>query len=155
MTLEQDMLASLDGTFTIYAGAPELNQYDRVSRVSTAKAPPVDKSVTTIFEAILTLRPMLGEDLKVSLEEIKAAVSTYFDVPIREIISARRETRLVNCRMVYYWLARDLTLASFPMIGRHCGLRDHTTVISGIYNVKRFWGRYEAAIATLKMELGK
>lgn len=157
MTLEQAMLESLEGTVTAYVGAP----YGSVTRVSTAKPVPVGNStsapetepVARHRASILTLRPLVGDDLKISLEVIKAAVSAYFDVPVYEIISPRRENRLVNCRMVYYWLARELTLASFPMIGRHCGNRDHSTVMNGIHTIKRFWPRYETAIKALKGEL--
>lgn len=116
------------------------------------KQPPI---ITTVPEAILTLEPVTIPEPTVTLEAIKNAVSTYFGIPVHEIISPRRETRLVNCRMCYYWLARDLTLASFPMIGRHCGNRDHSTVMNGIHTTKRFWKRFEPAIMALKRELGK
>lgn len=160
MDLEHAMAERLEGTFTTYAGAPNLNQFERVTRVSTARLPPVENSIPHEIEvpaphhdAILTLRNTVNTDSNISLDAIKKAVSAHYGIPVNEIISARRETRLVRCRMAYYWLARELTLASLPMIGRHCGMRDHTTVMSGLKNVKRFWPQFERVITKLKGEL--
>lgn len=157
MSTEQAMLERLEGTFTPYAGAPDQNQFGRVSRESPVFWP-VENPAMPLTEAphrdsILTLNHWVNTWGNVSLEAIKIAVSRHYNIPINEIISARRETRLVRCRMVYYWLARELTPASFPMIGRHCGMRDHTTVMSGLKNVKRFWPQFQHVIAKLKGEL--
>lgn len=159
MNTEQAMLESLDGTFTTYAGAPDQNQFARVSRVSPIKwvvenpVLPEPWIEAPHRRAILTLGNRINTGSNVTLEDIKVAVSRYYDIPVNEIISPRRETRLVRCRMAYYWLARDLTQASFPMIGRHCGMRDHTTVMSGLKNVKRFWPQFQHVITKLKGEL--
>jgi chromosomal replication initiation ATPase DnaA len=127
-----------------------MQQFDPVTRVSTV-IEPVENSPHR--EAILSLRVKVYDDVPVSLDAIKRAVSAYYKIPVLEFTSARRESRLVRCRMAYYWLARELTPASFPMIGRHCGMRDHTTVMSGLKNVKRFWPQFQHVIAKLKGEL--
>lgn len=157
MNLEQALLERLEGTFTTYQGVPDQNQFPRVTRVSTVNRP-VENPAMLLTEAphrdsILTLNHWKNPWGAVTLMDIKIAVSRHFNIPINEIISARRETRLVRCRMVYYWLARELTPASFPMIGRHCGMRDHTTVMSGLKNVTRFWPQFERVISKLKGEL--
>lgn len=157
MDLEHAMAERLEGTFTPYAGAPDQNQFPRVSCVSTV-CQPVENPAMPLTEAphrdsILTLNHWANTWGNVTLMDIKIAVSRHYSIPVNEIISARRESRLVRCRMAYYWLARELTPASFPMIGRHCGNRDHTTVMSGLKNVKRFWPQFERVIAKLKGEL--
>lgn len=157
MNTEQAMLECLEGSFTTYSGAPDQNQFGRVSCVSPVFMP-VEKPTTPLTEAphrdsILTLNHWKNPWGTITLADIKIAVSRHYNIPINEIISARRESRLVRCRMVYYWLARELTPASFPMIGRHCGMRDHTTVMSGLKNVKRFWPQFERVISKLKGEL--
>jgi hypothetical protein len=46
-----------------------------------------------------------------------------------EIMSPRREQRIVNARHVAMWFARQFTILSFPQIGRKFGDRDHSTVL--------------------------
>ena len=52
-----------------------------------------------------------------------------------DILSARRDARLVRVRHVIMWLAKRFTLHSLPDIGRALGNRDHTTVLHGVRKI--------------------
>jgi len=52
-----------------------------------------------------------------------------------DLLSARRQMRVVWPRWVAMYLARHLTMQSLPSIGRRIGDRDHTTVINGLKRV--------------------
>lgn len=52
-----------------------------------------------------------------------------------DIQSARRTKRIALARHVAMYVARTLTTASYPEIGRRIGRRDHTTVIHGVRRI--------------------
>lgn len=72
-----------------------------------------------------TARPMLADILR----EVAAGAG----VTILEIQAAGRQRRITRARHEYFWRAATETLHSLPAIGRHCGGRDHTTVLHGIH----------------------
>jgi chromosomal replication initiator protein len=64
----------------------------------------------------------------VSIARIQAAVATYFDLTVDDLLSSRRAPRIAWPRQVAMHLARDLTQASLPAIGKAFGGRNHATV---------------------------
>lgn len=69
-------------------------------------------------------------------ESIMEAVSIVTGVPPIEIRSQRRFRNAVYARHITYFLCRELTTASLPVIGRIIGHRDHSTVLYGIRKVE-------------------
>lgn len=66
---------------------------------------------------------------------IVEAVSEYYGVNARDIVSARRTIPVLKPRHAAFWLSRKMTQKSLPEIGRNIGGRDHTTVLHGIRNI--------------------
>jgi len=64
-----------------------------------------------------------------TIRRIQAMCCLHFNVTPMDMISARRAISIVWPRQVAMWLCRELTLKSYPEIGRRFGGRDHTTVI--------------------------
>ena len=64
-----------------------------------------------------------------SISEIQAATCKHFDLSPDELLSGARTARIAWPRQVAMYLARELTGASLPAIGREFGGRDHTTVL--------------------------
>jgi chromosomal replication initiation ATPase DnaA len=62
-------------------------------------------------------------------------VSFEFGVPVRDILSDRRDQKTVEARHVGYWLARETTNQSLPMIAKAFD-RDHTTIMHGADVIK-------------------
>lgn len=72
-----------------------------------------------------------------------------------ELRAPRRDPKTVAARSLAMWLARRLTTASYPMIGRACGGFDHTTVMAAVQRVEtlvRTDAGFAARVAALEAE---
>lgn len=76
------------------------------------------------------LKPLLQPKVvNISVEDIKKAVATHFNLKVSDIISKRRTKNLSFPRHIAMYLCRKHTTASYPEIGEHFGGRDHSSVI--------------------------
>lgn len=66
---------------------------------------------------------------RVSIEQIQNAACEHFGITPAELVSSSRTARVAWPRQVAMYLARELTGASLPAIGRQFGERNHTTVM--------------------------
>jgi chromosomal replication initiation ATPase DnaA len=73
----------------------------------------------------------------VPIDRIKEVVAEYFDVPLEELSSERRERRIAGPRQVAMYLARELSGSSLPTIGRAFGARHHTTALRAIAKISK------------------
>ncbi|MGA7072113.1 helix-turn-helix domain-containing protein [Bradyrhizobium sp.] len=71
-----------------------------------------------------------------SIAAIKQAVSTYYNVSINDLNSARRARSLVFVRHMAMYLAKNLTPHSYPVIGRSFGHRDHATAMHAVKRIE-------------------
>ena len=75
-----------------------------------------------------------------SVAEIQELACEHFGLTSDELLSSSRVARIAWPRQVAMYLARELTGESLPVIGRHFGGRDHTTVLHA-------WRRTTARLA--------
>ncbi len=66
-----------------------------------------------------------------SLKKIKEFIAVQQGISIDDLESPRRQEQIVFARQIIYYLAKTLTIQSFPAIGREFGNRDHSTVMTG------------------------
>lgn len=90
----------------------------------------------------------------VALAQILDAVSHVLGLSRCELVSIRRKKDICEGRQIYYWIARKFTSCSFPMIGRHCGKRDHSTVQHGAAKVEALFPEFEERITAVLGVLG-
>jgi chromosomal replication initiator protein len=64
-----------------------------------------------------------------TIAEIQEAICAHFGLSTEELLSAGRSSRVAWPRQLAMYLAREITGASLPAIGREFGGRDHTTVL--------------------------
>lgn len=64
-----------------------------------------------------------------TIENIQHVVAEHFGVTRGEILSPRREAKIVKPRHIAYYLSKKLTRQPLTVIGRHFGGRDHTTIL--------------------------
>ena len=64
-----------------------------------------------------------------TLADIQTATSAALDVPRESLLAQDRRPKVAFARQVAMYLARELTDASLPAIGREFGGRNHTTVM--------------------------
>lgn len=65
----------------------------------------------------------------ITIAKVRAAVCRHFGVRLIDLVSQRRTKTVVLPRQIGMHLCRVHTLASYPIIGRSFGNRDHTTVL--------------------------
>lgn len=75
---------------------------------------------------------------------IQRRVAKAYGVSVGEIISMRQERRPTEARVMAMWLARNMTGASYPCLGRAFD-RDHSTVLRDVRSVERRRANLKAA----------
>ncbi len=97
----------------------------RVVAMHSLTQRPIDHALAT--EVLDVMYP--GRRPRVpSIAEVQAIVAGHFDLTVEQLTSATRTRRVAWPRQVAIHLARDLTGASLPTIGRAFG-RNHATVL--------------------------
>lgn len=83
------------------------------------------------------LRGMLvEEEQKITIERIQRRVAEFFGVSVEDLRGKRRHRTMILPRHVAMFLARELTDASLPEIGRAFGGRDHTTILHALGKIR-------------------
>jgi hypothetical protein len=70
-----------------------------------------------------------------TIKRIKELVAVQEGVSTDDLESPRRHNNIVFTRQIIYYLAKTLTIQSFPAIGREFGNRDHSTVMNGFRKI--------------------
>jgi hypothetical protein len=65
------------------------------------------------------------------VSDIERAVSQKYSLSKAQLRGPSRVRVIARPRQIAMYLARQLTKASYPVIGRHFGGRDHTTILHG------------------------
>ncbi len=73
----------------------------------------------------------------IDVAKIQQVVCDYFQIKLKEIKGAKRDKNLALPRQIAGYMARELTDASFPEIGRQFGGRDHTTIMHACKKIKK------------------
>lgn len=83
------------------------------------------------------LKDLLRPQAKaLTMQEIEKRVCDHFQVRITDLHSAKRSRCISRPRQVAMFLAKSMTPTSLPMIGKHFGGRDHTTVIHAVSTIE-------------------
>lgn len=83
----------------------------------------------------------------ITLEAISRLACAVCKVARPDFLSARRSAPYVRARHIYFTLAKEFTTKSYPQIGRHCGGKDHTTVMHGHRKVAQVPDYYEPELS--------
>lgn len=78
------------------------------------------------------------ESTPITIEGIIKHVCNKFEVKISDIKSDRRDKEISKTRQIAMYIARELTGSSYPVIGKHFGGKNHTTVLQA-YKKTREW----------------
>lgn len=78
-----------------------------------------------------------GPPRHATLDEIENSVALHFGLKKGELSARRRTKKVAEARQVAMFIMRNHAGASYPMIGRQLGGRDHSTVIHACRNVDR------------------
>jgi len=75
------------------------------------------------------------DERRVSIENIQRAVCQHFGLSMAELKAKDNSRRVAQPRQIAMFLAKELTPASLPQIGREFGGKHHTTVLHSIKKV--------------------
>jgi hypothetical protein len=73
----------------------------------------------------------------VTVLDVRDATAAHFGLTLAELVSERRDHKVVRPRQIAMHLAKKLTSRSLPEIGRRFGGRDHTTVLHAVKLIER------------------
>ena len=96
------------------------------------------------------LKDVLQPTQALDTDTIQKEVARYFHLTVDELRGERRVKHVAHARQVAMYLARNLTKASFPEIGKKFN-RDHSTVISSVEKVEQA----RKGDTQLELELGE
>jgi chromosomal replication initiator protein len=97
----------------------------------------VDGRPITVELARSALAPWLSVRNAVSVEAVQEVVSRHYGIVLAELLSHRRDRRIVFPRQVAMYLSRSIAEATFPCIAQKFGGRDHTTVMHAVRVVEQ------------------
>ena len=78
-----------------------------------------------------------GQDRRISIDSIIRAVADHFNLAASQIKQKTNARQISYPRQVAMYLAKDLTPASLPEIGRAFGGKHHTTVLHSIHKIEQ------------------
>jgi chromosomal replication initiator protein len=64
-------------------------------------------------------------------------VAGFYDIPEKDIYEKTRRKEIVKPRQIVMYILREDYNASYPMIGKNLGGRDHTTVMHSYEKMKK------------------
>ena len=128
-----EVLDEISQLVTTSVRALEASLIQVVAKASVHGEDPSPELVRRLFAAGGPAPP--GE--AVGVEEILAAVASTYGVSRQELRAHDRRPAVVRPRQVAMYLARELTDASLPEIGRSFGGRSHTTILHAARRVER------------------
>jgi chromosomal replication initiator protein len=76
------------------------------------------------------------EERPISISDIERVVSDHYKVKAVVLRSKKRNKEIAHARHIAMYLARTLTSASLPQIGKDFGDRDHTSVLHACNKIK-------------------
>jgi chromosomal replication initiator protein len=74
---------------------------------------------------------------EISIDAIQKKVAEYYSIRLSDMHSGKRSRSIVRPRQMAMFLAKQMTTASLPEIGRKFGGRDHTTVLHGVHLMEK------------------
>ena len=96
-----------------------------------------DKLTCALSDCKKILKDVFNQVKVVTVDKIQNTVSSFFNIPLTEMLSQRRSRPLARPRQIAMYLAKKLTTRSLPEIGRRFANRDHTTVIHAVKTITR------------------
>tara|TARA_A100001011_G_C14290837_1_gene836129 strand:- start:1079 stop:2473 length:1395 start_codon:yes stop_codon:yes gene_type:complete len=97
----------------------------------------IHKKTLTIQDCKNILKDVFNQTKIITVDKIQNTVSSFFNIPLAEMLSQRRSRPLARPRQIAMYLSKKMTTRSLPEIGRRFANRDHTTVIHAVKTITR------------------
>ncbi len=73
-----------------------------------------------------------------TIENVIKVISKKFDVKVSDILSDRRDKEISKSRQIAMFVSREITGLSYPVIAKHFGGKNHTTVLQACKKTKEW-----------------
>lgn len=83
------------------------------------------------------LSPTVMRVKHITAKHILDKTAKYFDVPLAEVISPKRDKRIAEARQIAMYLMRTELALSYPNIAKVAGRSDHTTAIHSVNKIEK------------------
>lgn len=113
----------------------------------------LDLSIAKNVLATLDTQPIKGI---IQPKQLIETVANFYGLRVNEMISISRKRELVAPRQIAMYLMRQEIKASFPMIGKELGNRDHTTAMHAYEKIRKEiekGGRIKQEVDMIKQRL--
>lgn len=98
----------------------------------------LNHKIPTIQEARSLLRTVIqNPNRSVSAKKVIQMVAEFYDLKEKEIVALSRKKEVVKPRQIAMYLLREELKASYPLIGKKFGGKDHTTAIYACEKIGR------------------
>lgn len=120
-------------------GKPEANWHKPAPVVEDAPKPKKPEPRVIDFWRTLSSPPIeiVGTPYHPSISFIIKCAADFFEVSAFDIKSERRQPPIVRARQAVCWVAKTITMASYPKIGMALGGRDHSTAHHAVHETER------------------
>ena len=88
-------------------------------------------STTAVGRVVQQHESARARQAKITVEQVLSAAAVAHDLTVADLTGKNRSGHISRARHIAMYLARVLTEASYPQIGRAFGMRSHTTVMHG------------------------
>ena len=85
---------------------------------------------------LILVGPFTNNAILMEAKELIETVANFYGIHVSEMIGLSRKRELVVPRQVAMYLMREEVGASFPLIGKELGNRDHTTAMHAYEKIK-------------------
>ncbi len=116
----QDNIRNLEGALNLV-----------YNNIKYKKIPPTKANIEAILESTFLTKRI------VKPQEIIQAVSDFYQIPIKQILSKSRKKELTKARQIIMYILREDLDMPYLAIGEKIGQRDHTTIIYAYEKIKK------------------
>jgi len=78
------------------------------------------------------------EENPITIDNIIKLIGQKFDVKVSDIMSEKRDKEISKTRQIAMYISRELTGKSYPVIGKHFGGKNHTSVLQACKKTKEW-----------------
>lgn len=89
------------------------------------------------LESIISSNKNTSEEMSSNqVEKVKSIISSYFNIPVKELSGSSRKQEIVYARSVTIYLLRTIYNIGLKKIGEYLGNRDHSTIAHAIDKIE-------------------
>ncbi len=118
--------------------APVLTETELVHRGLTERVKYLEGAVARILNELgIRMAPPEKTRAFPSVHQCIVATASYYGFSVHDILGHSHRATHAHARHVAMYVAKQMTLATYPMIGRIFEGRDHTTILHGVHKIEK------------------